>query len=635
MQINRFDNSVRPDYVSNRIELPFRELAGLAANHQKEYDTNVDNTYKLKDFMSTIPEINDPMLGLDNTKAKKAIDNEYAPILNDLSNRIVNGNDPNAIRELTLIQRKIQNDPRIIGLKNQRAQYEAYKSDITKKAGKYDARLDDYAGTQLVDDSGNPLPFNYHGMEDSLDREKKFREAMGDFKESTKGWDIESLGADGIKIGQKGQRSGITVEQVMNVARNKVGTVLNDTDEGRQFVKILKRTNPNITNEQILDEATKAMFSTASNQIFTSNTSGNTVDPTIIWSARNKANDDKIALENALRPSTLDGVTQNAISSDGDFNSLFKSEIFTDNNGIVTFNPKMLTENPDINQSVYAGSMGSHRGGNVSVSNKTTAEKSELLVKQLKKMAKATGKDYKSLSKDGKLDTNAVTELASAYNQLSKSRSLDLIMSPAVQSSESEYANVHWRDLKQVNPDRPEQSIAPEPLGENEEVIITNRRTDKNGKMYQEGYIKDKKTGTEIKPVAYRSNMTEKNLVFDAMGSMQKASIDNLSEDNYLQDKSGKDLTVVYNGIPMKIFKEENIGGGKYIQGITNPNDKRQVIYTVRDKNTNKILSTERFNLAELKKDVEEHYYTSTPEGNTELENLKSLMEQAKEQQGN
>lgn len=634
MSINRFDTSVRPNYISSHIQLPFQELAGLAANHQKEYDTNVDNAYKLKDFMSTIPEVNDPMLKLDNTKAKKAIDNEYAPVLTDLSTRIVNGNDPNAIRELTLLQRKIQNDPRIIGLKNQRAQYEAYKSDITKKAGKYDARLDDYAGTQLVDDSGNPLPFNYHGMEDSLDREKKFREAMGDFKESTKGWDIESLGADGIKIGQKGQRSGITVEQVMNVAKNKVGTVLNNTDEGKQFVKILKRTNPNITNEQILDEATKAMFSTASNQIFTNNTDGNTVDPTIIWSANRKAADDKVALENALRPSTLDGATQNAISSDGDFNSLFKNEIFTDKNGIVTFNPKMLTENPAVNQSMYTGSMGSHIGGDVSVNNKTTAEKSEMLVKQLKKMAKATGKDYSSLSKDGKLDTNAVTQLASAYNQLSKSRSLDLIMSPAVQSSESEYANLHWRDLKQVNPNKPEQSIAPEPLGENQEVVITNRRTDKNGKMYQEGYIRDKKTGEEIKPVTYRSNMTEKNLVFDAMGSMQKASIDNLSEDNYLQDKSGKDLTVVYNGTPMKIFKEENIGGGKYIQGITNPNDKRQVIYTVRDKNTNKILSTERSNLAELKKDIEEHYYTNTLEGNTELENLKSLMKQGENQQG-
>ena len=66
--VNEFDQSVRPEYVSNRIELPFRELAGLAANHQKEYDTNVDNAYKLKDFMSTIPEVNDPMLGLDNTK---------------------------------------------------------------------------------------------------------------------------------------------------------------------------------------------------------------------------------------------------------------------------------------------------------------------------------------------------------------------------------------------------------------------------------------------------------------------------------------------------------------------------------------------------------------------------------------
>ena len=283
MPINEFDSSVRPEYVSNRIQLPFAEIHAMAANQQNQYDKAVDDTYKLNDFMSAIPEVNDPMLGLDNTKAKKAIDDEYAPVLNDLSTRIVNGNDPNAIRELTLLQRKIQNDPRIIGLKNQRAQYELYKSDITEKAGKYDARLDDYAGTQLVDDSGNPLPFNYHGMEDSLDREKKFREAMGDFKESTKGWDIESLGADGIKIGQKGQRSGITLEQVMNVAKSKAFTVLKQSDEGRQFEKLLRRTNPNITNEQILDEATKAMFSTATNQIFSNNVDGNSVDVTSMW----------------------------------------------------------------------------------------------------------------------------------------------------------------------------------------------------------------------------------------------------------------------------------------------------------------------------------------------------------------
>lgn len=635
MPTNEFDLSVRPEYVSNRLAIPFNELNAMASQHQKEYDNAEDSAYKFKDLMASVKAIHDPSLGLSNIGAKDALYSKYAPRIEAISNEIAKGtNIGEANRKLSQLQREWINDPTRVELENSYGNYTKYVEDKTKKGGKYDQLLDDYRNTKLVDEKGNLKPFRFNGMDESLDVPKRFKEIMGNITQDVKSWDVESLGIDGIKIGNKGKRAGVDETKVNKVVDNKISLALN-TDEGRQFVKKLKKINPNISEKEILNETRKQLFSSAYEQIGSEKMDGNSVDPTVIWSANHKAAQDKVVLENALRPSTLDGVTQNAISSDSDFNSLFKNEIFKDNNGIITFNPKMLTENPAVNQSVYTGSMGSHRGGNVSVSNKTTAEKSELLVKQLKKMAKATGKDYRSLSKDGKLDTNAVTELASAYNQLSKSRSLDLIMSPAVQSSESEYANLHWRDLKQVNPDRPEQSIAPEPLGENQEVVITNRRTDKNGKMYQEGYIRDKKTGEEIKPVTYRSNMTEKNLVFDAMGSMQKASIDNLSEDNYLQDKSGKDLTVVYNGIPMKIFKEESIGGGKYIQGITNPNDKRQVIYTVRDKNTNKILSTERSNLAELKKDVEEHYYTNTPEGNTELENLKSLMEQAKEQQGN
>ena len=38
MPINRFDTSVRPQYVSNHIGLPFQELNAIAANHQKSFD---------------------------------------------------------------------------------------------------------------------------------------------------------------------------------------------------------------------------------------------------------------------------------------------------------------------------------------------------------------------------------------------------------------------------------------------------------------------------------------------------------------------------------------------------------------------------------------------------------------------
>ena len=38
MPINEYDISVRPQYVSSRIDLPFGELQSIAANQQKSFD---------------------------------------------------------------------------------------------------------------------------------------------------------------------------------------------------------------------------------------------------------------------------------------------------------------------------------------------------------------------------------------------------------------------------------------------------------------------------------------------------------------------------------------------------------------------------------------------------------------------
>ncbi len=243
MPENRFDTSIDKGYSSSYIPLPFQELQAMAANQQKQYDTAVDETYKLNDMVNSIPVINDPNLGLSNVGLRKTIDAKYAPRVHEISNRIVNGGDLSATRDLNNLKREIANDPLINEAKESYMNYKTYKDDITKKAGKYDEVLDTYRNQNLFDDKSGLKPFRYAGLEDKLDIEKRFAESMDKIKEDTKGWDVESLGADGIKIGKKGQQSGITSDKVMNLAKTKVSGVLNQTPEGQQFVKKLRIMN--------------------------------------------------------------------------------------------------------------------------------------------------------------------------------------------------------------------------------------------------------------------------------------------------------------------------------------------------------------------------------------------------------
>jgi len=350
---------------------------------------------------------------------------------------------------------------------------------------------------------------------------------------------------------------------------------------------------------------------------------------------RAKANDTKEILDN-LRASTVDGRTNNAIQGDTTFGNLFNSEVFKEKDGVVTFDPMALITQPSVRQGFTTGSMGSYQGSGTTVNKLTSTEKSKMLQDQLVKMTKAVpGFTIEELSKNGHLDPNKVSQLATAYNELTKSRSLDLNLAPAVQETESDLANLNWYNVKQVDPNKPENTLDNTPLGEDEKVVVVNRRTDNKGHMYNEGFIKNTKTN-ELKPIAFRSQSTEKNLVFDALGKIQKASIDNLSEDNYIKDSNNKDLTIhgittKYGKSDMKVVGEEKIGNGYYIQSLADPNKKYNTLYLIRN-NNNEIVSMKQ-SLGELKKDVENFYFTQIPEGRTELELLKSKTKKAENQQ--
>jgi hypothetical protein len=172
---NRF--SVSPDnaYTMQYTPLPFEAIAALGEKIQKKQDAAIDDTYKLKDLMAKVPAIYDPNLGLSNIQKKKELDAQFAPKIDELSNKILAG-DPNAYRELEQVKRDLVNNPIRQELEESYLNYKAYKEDITKKGGKYDRLLDDYYGQQLVDQSGELKPFRYAGMEESLDAHKRFKE---------------------------------------------------------------------------------------------------------------------------------------------------------------------------------------------------------------------------------------------------------------------------------------------------------------------------------------------------------------------------------------------------------------------------------------------------------------------------
>lgn len=282
MPSSRFDTSVQQQYVSQYVPMPFEAIGALGAQTQKAHDAAIDDTYKLKDLMTKVPAIYDPNLGLSNIQKKKELDAQFAPKIDELTNKIYQG-DPNAIRELEQVKRDFANNPIRQELEESYLNYKTYKDDITKKGGKYDRLLDDYYGQPLVSESGELKPFRYSGMEDSLDAPKRFKEIMGDIAEDARSWDIESLGADGIKIGNKGKRAGVSEEKVNKVVNNKVNLALN-TDEGKQFIKRLRRLKPDITNEELMNETRKALFGAAYEQIGSETMSGNTINLTDMWS---------------------------------------------------------------------------------------------------------------------------------------------------------------------------------------------------------------------------------------------------------------------------------------------------------------------------------------------------------------
>ena len=132
MPINRFSTVGQSEYTPQHVPLPFEAIGALGEKIQKTQDAAIDDTYKLKDLMTKVPAIYDPNLGLSNIQKKKELDTQYTTKINELTDKIVNG-DPNAFRELEKVKRDLINDPTRQELENSYLDYQAYKKDMIDK----------------------------------------------------------------------------------------------------------------------------------------------------------------------------------------------------------------------------------------------------------------------------------------------------------------------------------------------------------------------------------------------------------------------------------------------------------------------------------------------------------------------
>lgn len=604
MPINEFDQRVRPEYVSNYIPLPFQELNAMAATQQKQYDTAVDETFKLNDFVNSVPTIHDPSLGLSNIGVKKAIDNKYAPRIQSLSDRIVNKGDLTATRELNNLKREIANDPLINEAKVSALNYKAYVEDKTKKAGKYDEILDPYRNQELYNEQTGLKPFRYSGLEDKLDIEKRFAESMDKIKEDTKGWDVESLGPDGIKIGEKGKRSGITSDKVMNLAKTKVSGILTQTPEGQQFVKKLRILNPNITNEQILQQGINAMFASGAQQIFSDTESGNSVDVTSMWNTLHKENKDKQNVISELIGQTIEGQTYNPISNDKEFQNLKDNGVLqVDKNGLIKVDWENLNkgtnEVTDYSTSYIGPGMGStNTSGKINPSN----DKQVQLARQMQKMAEVVG--YK-----GKINSDSYEKIASAYNILTKARLFGEQLSAPVSNLESDKVTRNWDQTTSFDPNDINKLAEKPKLKEGDKIVITERQTNSNGEVIKKGNIINK-DGTRT-PIALKSNSLEDSNYFDKIGSI------GISSAKYqVGEIKGTGIKTKDN---KEVINQEEI---PYIGSVTivgDPKNRSDIEYRLVTDDGNRRLFS---NYSDLQRYLEGQYYTETPEGQSDTQEL-------------
>lgn len=267
MPSNRFDTSQPQEYVSQHVPLPFEAIAALGEKTQKAHDAAIDDTYKLKDLMTKVPAIYDPNLGLSNIQKKKELDAQFAPKIDDLTNKIMAG-DVNATRELEQLKRDFANNPVRQELENSYVDYQAYKKDMMDKKDAYAVYKDPYRNKALINEAGELQPFRYSGMGEKQDHATEARAQMSDIAKM--GYDSKNsyLDPKDGNIYTKGSNGKyIKDERVRQLANMKADKFI-QTQKGQDYLQLLHYQNPKATPQELMQGVSDYLYAAGANQVF-------------------------------------------------------------------------------------------------------------------------------------------------------------------------------------------------------------------------------------------------------------------------------------------------------------------------------------------------------------------------------
>jgi hypothetical protein len=287
MPINRFSTVGQSEYTPQHVPLPFEAIGALGEKTQKAHDAAIDDTYKLKDLMTKVPAIYDPNLGLSNIKKKQELDAQFAPKIDELTNKIMAG-DTNAPRELEQLKRDFVNNPIRQELENSYVDYQAYKKDMMDKKDAYAIYKDPYRNKALINEAGELQPFRYSGMGEKQDHATEARAQMSDIAKM--GYDSKNsyLDPNDGNIYTKDSHGKYVKDTRVRQLANQKAVDFSNTQKGQDYLQLLQYQNPNATPQELMQGVSDYLFNAGSNQIFSDVGGGTGVKTTALSSARDQ-----------------------------------------------------------------------------------------------------------------------------------------------------------------------------------------------------------------------------------------------------------------------------------------------------------------------------------------------------------
>lgn len=261
MAVNRYTEYNPQQYVSNYVPLPLEMMYQGLANKQKQFDTTMDDTYKLQDLMAKVNAID------KHKQYKKQLEDKYYPKIEEIANEITKTGDLTKARDIKRIAREWEHDPLRQELEASYANYQAYAADKIKKGEKYGEWYDNYLPFTGSDEQGNIAGYRYTGMGEVQDHQKRAHDMMDKVASDALKSAGFKMNADGTIIKGGSGWEKVAAEKIQQLAQMKSLDFLS-TSEGKDYAKMLKYYNPNMSDKDLINQATQYLYDAGANQIF-------------------------------------------------------------------------------------------------------------------------------------------------------------------------------------------------------------------------------------------------------------------------------------------------------------------------------------------------------------------------------